>query len=110
MVLLNTTGTAAIKPPYVKVSLEELEELHEKACRYDELLPEVDVLLKNDTAKSKQITLLEEKVKLTEEERDSYKESNEEKEKEINKLKKGVIFRNIAIGVVTAILIIVSAK
>lgn len=111
MVSLNITGTVAINPPpYIKISLNELEELHEKACKYDELATEVHILLMNDSIKDSIIVSYKDKVKLLKEEKASLKESNDQKDNKLRKIKKGTIFRDIIIGVLTVVIVVVSVK
>lgn len=111
MVVLNTTGRGAIDPPpLVKVSLDQLEELHEKACRYDELMPQLSTLIENDAIKDSLIVVQKQSITLMNEEKSSLKENNKEKEKEIKHLKKGITLRNIAIGVITVFAMIISVK
>lgn len=111
MVSLSITGTVAIKPPpYIKIQLKELEELHEKACKYDELATEVHILLMNDSIKDSIIVSYKNKVELLKEEKFSLKESNDQKDNKLRKIKKGTIFRDIIIGVLTVVVIVVSVK
>ena len=109
MVSLNTFGTAVDRPPYIKISIVELDSLYQASSRLCDLTLEYSVMAKNDSIKSLIIVKKDSAIALKDEELESYKVNEEihdnnmkAKDDEIARLNKKVKLRDIV--VVAAIL------
>jgi len=114
-------GTDASKPPYIKISIFELDTLYKNSKRLYDLKPILDQYMIESSIKDSIICSQEDVIALVKEERDSEKTASEakdnkidnkdkvieSKDEEINILKKGKSIREILIVILAIGIIII---